>query len=508
MARLAERLLAACAVFVLLLVCFHGRVPPLVMKGGGPAMPLPDGTEAVELEAAPGVTLRGRFTPAYPGAPVVLHLAEADARWLRLSTGFFGMRASTLAGRLGDLGFACLEVDYTGVGASDGRPSPAHLGRDARAMWNEAVRRAGGDPGRVVLHATSLGTLAASELLRGGARPGGAILVAPVLKDTAVARGAGVLAGPAVQRLAQWLAAPLAERDLRDACRAPLPPTLVLAGGRDRFTSPDERRELEQRVRAAGGTWIECDLDHYYLTRKGKRLQAEGVAFLTSLGLADPPAEPRLSEVLARLPLEVAERFRSNPEAYERLCAAARLDRHSWPLLLAASAWPDQDPETALRLRWIFSSWVLWGPPFWESVDLDFGALASRLDATDPAGELPLAWLEREDLALGRGSIDPAGIERVVARRGLGDHEWEGRGPFELVRDSSALWHELGVADLADTDRQRRFARLLLKQHELLDRLSPDASGEPVLEVLDGFTWRPFEFDPPAVESGVEPGLD
>jgi hypothetical protein len=64
-------------------------------------------------------------------------------------------------------------------------------------------------------------------------------------------------------------------------------------------------------------------------------------------------------------------------------------------------------------------------------------------------------------------------------------------------------WVRAGANATTRRDQARRYARVLLKQWTIPDRLCSGPDGEPVLEVLDGFTWRPFDFDPP----GVEPGL-
>lgn len=102
------------------------------------------------------------------------------------------------------LGWSSLVLDYRGLGRSDGRRDAGRLRADGRAMWREAVRRAGGAPGRVVVRAASLGSLVAADLLaRGGdgidessdGRPAGAVLVAPVRAST-VGRHAWCRSGP------------------------------------------------------------------------------------------------------------------------------------------------------------------------------------------------------------------------------------------------------------------------------------------------------------------------
>jgi hypothetical protein len=134
----------------------------------------------IEVARSDGTALRGVFAPAHDGAPVVLVLQEASA-----SAGATRLGWGKLAWQLRDLGFATLVVDYAGVGLSAGERDVRNLLEDARTMWAEALARAGGDPQRVVLRASSLGTIAAR------AAPAGRRAARRGRRDRARARGHG-----------------------------------------------------------------------------------------------------------------------------------------------------------------------------------------------------------------------------------------------------------------------------------------------------------------------------
>ncbi|MDE2291505.1 MAG: alpha/beta hydrolase, partial [Elusimicrobia bacterium] len=76
------------------------------------------------------------------------------------------------------MGLSVLLFDYRGYGESPGRPRERGLYEDSEAAAREALRRAGGDPGRLVYYGESLGCAAALETaLR--LRPAALILDSP-----------------------------------------------------------------------------------------------------------------------------------------------------------------------------------------------------------------------------------------------------------------------------------------------------------------------------------------
>ena len=126
-----------------------------------------------------------------------------------------------------------------------------NLRRDVHAMWDEAVRRAGSRRAAWLLRATSLGCIAAAQLLQDGARPAAVTLLAPVRPDSVVPRYAAARYGA----LAQWLAAPLfrdvAPVDMAAALEASGARLLVLAAPRDELCPEPDQRPLRAAVQRA-----------------------------------------------------------------------------------------------------------------------------------------------------------------------------------------------------------------------------------------------------------------
>ncbi len=211
-------------------------VPPAVLEGGLPELDLedfPPGTERVRLPAGGDAVLEGVFVPADPGAPVVLHLLASEAS---ITHGTRGLAGFPILWQLRDRGLASLVVDWQGVGASSGSRTPRHLPGDARVVWEEALRRAGGDPGRVVLRGMSLGTLGVACLLEAGVAPAGIVLVAPVRAETVVRNWARHYYPPYWSRLARFVR-PAVPVDLVAVLGAVRRPLLVYAP-RDDYLLP------------------------------------------------------------------------------------------------------------------------------------------------------------------------------------------------------------------------------------------------------------------------------
>lgn len=180
--RIQRPLRSPARLLALLLVGFLGQAcvyPPVV---AGPSLTREAVSEGVLRIAAPAsVALdasraaHGFTVDAGPGCAVVLHLSSADHSVVSLTDA----RWDPL-GELLSAGMSSLAVDYSGVGLSGGEHLPSRLVSDARAMYEHAVKLVGGDESRVVLRASSIGTVLAAELLRTGATPGAVIAFAPV----------------------------------------------------------------------------------------------------------------------------------------------------------------------------------------------------------------------------------------------------------------------------------------------------------------------------------------
>lgn len=454
---------------------------------------LPPGAEPVWIAVDPTTTLRGWFVPSDPGAPVVLHLLESGASALSLQ-GSFGLLTRELSG----LGFASLAVDYTGIGKSGGTCSCVHLARDATAMWREAVMRAGGDPSRVVVRATSIGTLAAGSLIANGARPGGLILLLPVSAHTLVKNFASAFYSPAVGLLGTVLYRDVIQPDLADSLEAARSPILAVSSPDEQFVGPDERAALRSAVERTGGTWIDLPGGHLQLTLRSRQLTAEETEFLR--GLHTPPVHERLATCLAHLPAEVAARF---PEgSVER----ARLERQlscvdALPALDAAAvALAFEDPLDGRRIhRRLDGIRPKMG---------GFDALLSICSLDDPGGRIPVALLDdlcgyRDETRIWGGfdfAIDPYWVQLIMRSEG---HRFS-------IRTSATMSPLVGVSQKIDGDDIRRqlseqgrppevvlrqFARLLLKTYGFPERVRTDSDGRVVLECMEDGAWVPLDLE-------------
>ena len=196
------------------------------------------------------------------------------------------------------------------------------------------------------------------------------------------------------------------------------------------------------------------------------------------------------------------------PEGSEDLGRLARAVRYAWgrdPVRVAAAAIAQEDPLLAARLRWS-APWQRRTFPGGPSIEPDFEQLRHVFDLSDPSGQLDAGFLERLWVLnlLGGWWTTDWGLEEV--ERGVGSRgaaltaglssEWA-RSRFGLEVDFERLWTDMTAERWSARDRRRRFARTALKAALIPDRVRIDETGQPVLEVLDAFTWRPFDFDPP-----------
>jgi hypothetical protein len=534
-----------------LLLALGGCMTPPVMleteRGELVAASFPPGSEIVSLEVEPGTRLRGVFVPAQcpegapSPAPVVLGFLESSGTLLRgaRSSGLKA-HASTLESdepllddgreqglpleaarpllqleyrwltRVSQLGFSALAFDYTGIGGSDGERSPEHLRRDAHAAWEEALRRAGGDPSRVVLRGVSIGALAVAALLQDGAQPRAVMLVAPVRAETVAANGARAMHGPWLGLLASAAMGPALDVSLTEQLREHRGPTLLVTAARDEFLRHDERAELRDAVTQAGGLCAVRYDDHIDLSLAARDLLVLESWFLGRLpGLGDPdqrlraereawhdlcrgsgddapfldlqPGEPagmRLEALLSELPLACP-----GPAGALALAGASTADAIELLDLLAWLPAARRERLDPLALRWLF--------------DLD-----------DPGGRITSSELFElralvEDGVAGRSAdaiasllddsceepLDPAQPFLIALQAALGGAFKVERGPAaRLMADHSQTLQERGVSR---ADAHRRILRVALRCAGIPDRVTTGADGTATLEVLErGGCWR------------------
>jgi acetyl esterase/lipase len=362
----------------LLTVCGACAVPNLVLPTGPGARGLqelrtPRVAEWIEFPAQDGSLLRGVWIPAAAGAPVVAQFMEATVS---------ATERDRLHGIFWDLpgaGYSLLAADYRGTGASEGARSTEHVRADARAIWQEALRRAGGDPARVVLRGGSLGTQAIATLLQDGARPGAVVLYGPVRGETVVKHfmTTGWAGTPRLSSvLAPWVAAlfrkPLAVDLADEIARCPAP-VLVTCATRDELLPIAEAELLRAAAATAGGRFAWEDEDHVGLCTLHHRLQQVEREFLADV-------LPGCVDLDARL-AAFTEAERRRPEL--RALLARRLPDDPPHVVLALL---DFGCDAARAERWLDAdvrvsrSWL---------APLGAAELTQHCDLSDPAGPLP-----------------------------------------------------------------------------------------------------------------------
>jgi pimeloyl-ACP methyl ester carboxylesterase len=452
----------------------------------------PAGSEVVAIEVEPEVELRGLFVPSQANAPVVLHLLESSgsvaARWLHFAP---------VTRQLADLGYSSLLVDYTGVGLSQGAPSVANLERDARAMWDEALRRAGGDPRHVYLRATSLGTIAAALLLESGARPAAMVWIAPVMPGSATSRFASAFHGWFLGWAAAAIYRDIADVDLVAVLKSAQVPGLVICSAQDVLLTDGERDAIAAasspaaRYRLRGGGHIQIAYEAHALLREEMQLF---VPCCTPEALA-----ARVNGVLAALPPDAAARFPEDSPEREQLARLCTMQRGDPAPLVAAAAL--SIPRTSIAARML---WLVARNPY---PTLDFAELCSVLSLDDPAGELPIDLIERassfidaaSDLGVMRRTFTAsqiaaaglAGGERAAELDASRSVETAGER-FELKFDGRELFDALLARGLSMDAAERQFIRIALKSRRIPDRLTAGAR----IEVKEGLEWRALEMDP------------
>jgi dienelactone hydrolase len=518
--------------------------PPLLLPTARVQIDLarfPPGSELVQLPVGSDETLRGVWVPAFgPGpAPIVVDFLESSGT---IGTGALDLGFSaTVGAATGDeplhvecradgapleplddhfcaarrryallplLGFASLCMDYAGVGASSGERSTDNLRRDAHAVWDEALRRAGGDASRVVLRGTSVGALAVAALLQDGARPGAVILVAPVRAETITHNGAQAMGRGLTAALFGWLLRTPIDTDLLAELRRLQAPLLVVVPERDEFLRHDERAQLLAATDAAGGVFVVRHVDHVVLSLAARDVLAVEGWFLGRLPLVKSPAQRVEAHLLAwRAACDAyadprAGDFDAGQPGHARLEAVEDVLPLAWPGAACALAASDQTyPE-----RREFLEQLSWLPPAARG-RLDPCGLASLADLDDPAGRFSPDEIRGlrgcfPELVGATSGVLGETLSRALAMQdqhlsGVG-YSMSISGEFHLTRPvdtTTALagWIKLDWPASGGTlagDGVRRLLRLVLRAGGVPDRVSLDVDGTPHVEVLEAGGWR------------------
>lgn len=454
--------------------------------------------ETIDVEGPDGkpVQLRGIYVPGDPGSGIVVQFLETS-----ISVGTDQLGYGPYAESMRDLGLHFMLIDYRGVGMSGGIRSGDRIFMDAHEVVRHALSKVGGDPSRLVLRGTSLGTIVISQLIDEGVRPAGAALMLPVRSASAAQRYALEFYSPFEIAVAELLLEPISSSDPLDLMqRSPLP-LLVYTPMGDPLIHREERREI-LRLRDLGhlqlfepnghDPWIELWIGQQGMTgHETGCMQAHGpigmdeLNWLEQLNLLRPSVVERMREWWSQLPREIRADLERNPRAMERLRAMAGLLVRLPPEWAAAAAVCNWEPKLAAQIFRVARN----GGRSWRGADWE--NLLYCMDLHDPEGDLPLELLER-NLFTVRGFRGVAAVQACVDAV-LTD------GPASveqcLLRDYSVKdleWIRSKVADPASV--RRLYTRLLLKaSRRAPDRVTARADGALVLEVRIEDQWLPFD---------------
>lgn len=507
--------------------------PPIVMEGGATKVELtdrryPPGTELAEVDVAGGERLRGIFVPSDPGAPVVVHLLEARGSVTDGADGSASPPVGGVVRELANLGFASLVLDWRGVGVSEGTRDARHLEGDARAAFEAAVKRAGGDARRVAVRATSLGTIAAAQLIATPERassevPAALVLAAPVEGATVTRNYARATYGIAGQWFAAWVYARAGRVGTAEALREFHGPTLVLASADDELCTRDELDAVKAACAGNGARLVDlaprltrdpfleftrgwADRHHAQLVTTTKAMVPEERAFWSALAMRGDDVPGRAKRLRAALPADVAARIDGDAAAEKRLRELLAALLFARPVDVAAAAFGTGEVES--EARWLDYLSVF--APGWPPDSFDFEARAALLDLGDPDGPLPSFPIVRCLAPLSHGALDRRRIsqgERLDAllalAHGIGapgidraDRAWTASVERALPGAAHADFRELAWSPVledaspAPLDAARRALRILLKGASIADRIVKQSDGSIAVQAFDGGSWR------------------
>lgn len=462
---------------------------------------LPGGTRIVEIPAEDGALLRGVFVPAEAGAPICVHLFGATD-----TVAAHNYPQRHLLRELRELGVASLMLDYRGVGVSDGERHVDHLRGDALALWNEALRRADGDAGRVALRATSLGTIAAAELLALGIRPAGIVLIAPVLPGTVVERYARVEHGWYGPPLAKLLFRAVSDVDVIAQLRTAGVPVLARASDGDRFIGDDERAALRACVECLPRShWASETGGHYFSALQGRGVPAAEIEFWRATIGTRVDAMTRFLQWRARLDEADFGRVSAAPDALARFRELATYKLYGDPARFAAAAL--EFPTTELARRFLTAFEAAQIPKRWpEHASVD--DWCRMLSSADPAGELSIDWWvdTLECVASVRRSRRAAVFQPDAAQIAAQIDGWrvgsvlEFEYSYDAGGETGSFRIDVGAqgnalfARLPPIDARRQLLRVYLRALEIPARLSSAADGTPTVEAWLGGAWHAVPF--------------
>jgi len=374
------------------------------------------------------VTLSG---PTAPEGPPLLRVRATlgtaqDGLSKEVSFGGLGVDlAAELGGRelplgwrvldeLAALGIACLCVDWGGVGASGGERDPDLLVADAEAAFAEALRRAGGDPGRVAVRAHSLGTLPAGALLRHG--PAGLVLVAPVRGETVVGHFLDWTHAPWWQHALLPLAAPVTDVDLLGQLATTDTPRQVHLGDRDALLDEAERARLAECCAPPGGMLVRHALGHEELVLTARGLLPGEADFYRRLFPDRPPVADFVRAALDTAGVADTGLADVGSQAQQRLQQLAALGRLPAAPLAAALALD----EHGLARRDELHAWLAGLPPE-RIAPLDLDAARALLDLDDAGGDFTAGELAAWSTLLAASPLSelPALATALLAEPGL-----------------------------------------------------------------------------------------
>ena len=466
---------------------------------------LPPGGRRLELLVEGSTVLRGIAVPPGAGGPVVLHLLESGGSVARGVGG-----RGRVVRQLADVGAGSLMLDWSGVGVSTGERSNEHLRRDASAMWREAVRLAGGDQSRVIVRATSLGTLAAADLLQRGARPGAVILVAPVLAETAHHNFARDTYGSVLGGLATATMGPLLDVDLVATLgRVDVPLLVLLPSEGDPFVTDDERAAIELASSAPTTRVGLVPGGHVEAAQRTRSLAAQELAFLRPLLPALDDASARAELLQTRFPARAVAAGLPGDVVTRRLERVAPYLRTQPAELVLAAGLGSARAQNGVRLLWLLQEHDGSLPNAYDGLPPE--SIADALSLHDPAGELPLDLIAElrtpYQLLYELGGLvtrfDTDALVRVAASAGGGQAGLRWQSAFELpwlgsrgfAFEHEWLWRSLLERGLEPEDARRQMLRVLLFVYGHAHRLGADPDGVPRVEVWGGSAWEALDLD-------------
>ena len=421
-------------------------------------------------QGGPVRSLSALASVGWPGAPMAYQVGFTSLA-PRLAEELWGRELTLtwqLMDRLRDQGLATLFVDYGGVGASSGDRDAACLADDAWAIWEEALSRAGGDPARVALRGTSLGTVAVATLLERGAKPAAVILVAPVRGETVVGHFARWTNASWWQLAALPFLSSLTDADLVTAADefagqlhifVPKQDALLPADERDLLlaccqrpgASSAEHEEGHETLAIAGHDLLPGELDIYREAFGPLRQNPSTVRELLAVQAASDPA---LTPLLARWP-------RHRVVGLDQASAQSLLDLN--------------DPDGAFAPQCVSALATLLAGPGGDALAESPAALGERLLAVAevrPTISTALFSLEADI----RGMLDDSAIFTLRFRQ-------HGVRIDEPVQLALYMVHQLMLIETSDEGEQlspergrRRALRRLLKGLGVPDKIAPEGS--------------------------------